>query len=204
MKLRPAHADPRPCAAGLRTLGPRGLGVVAITATLAVGVPVVAGTLVARRTDALAAQLGAAAGVEARIGSIDADLTGTLRLSAVSLGALFAAERIEASVALESLLSGQLAAEEIRVAAPRIAVEVDRDGDSDLARIVRRLAEHRRPNGARKPATARVRRVVVSSGTMTARIAGLGEIAADDVELVARSTASSCSRAAPSSSRCRA
>jgi hypothetical protein len=184
MTLRPAS---RQGVAWLRVSDRRGLGVsavTAVTAALAVGVPALAARLVAQRTDAFAAQLGAAAGVEVRIGSIDADLTGTLRLSGVALGTLFAAERIEASVALESLLSGQLAADEIRVASPRIAVEVDRDGDSDLARIVRRLAEHRRPGATRKPTAARVRRIVVSSGTMTARIAGLGEIAADDVELV--------------------
>ena len=82
-----------------------------------------------------------------------------IRLSDVALGELFAADAIEASVALDSLLSGQLGADEIRVAGPRVAIEIDRDGDSDLARLVRRLAH----GGSRRvPArTARVRRIVV-------------------------------------------
>jgi len=157
-----------------------------ITALTAVGVPIGAATLVTARTNALADHLGDAAGQRASIGSIDADLTGTIRLSEVSLGRLFAAERVEASVALESLLDGHLAADEIRVAGPRIAVDVGRDGDSDLARVVRRLAERRRKAApqASGGSQTRVRRIVVSSGTLTARIAGIGEVSADGVELV--------------------
>ncbi len=157
---------------------------VATTALLAVGLPIGAATIVRSRTQALAARLGTAAGVPARIGSLDADLTGTLRLSDVALGELFAAERVEASVALESLLSGHFSADEIRVAAPRISVEVTRDGDSDLARVVRRLAELRKKTGTASSGSTRVRRIVVSSGTLTARVAGLGEVSADRVELV--------------------
>src|SRR6478672_9816041 len=85
------------------------------TALLALGVPVGAAVYVGSRTQALADHLGAAAGVPARIGNVDADLTGTIRLSDVALGApsdgapigsmtrggeLFAADSIEASVAL--------------------------------------------------------------------------------------------------------
>jgi hypothetical protein len=166
MKIRPPHA------------------IAAVTVALAIGVPVGAAVVVRHRTDALAGHLGAASGVPARIGGVDADLTGTLRLSDVALGSLFSAERVEASVALESLLSGQLAPDEIRVAGPRIAVDVDRDGDSDLSRIVRRLAGRRRPSSGPAGDKPRIRRIVVSSGTLTARIAGIGEVAADGVELV--------------------
>ena len=157
---------------------------IATTAVLAVGVPIGAASIVRSRTQALADRLGEAAGVPARIGSLDADLTGTLRLSDVALGELFAADRVEASVALESLLSGQFSADEIRVAAPRIDVEITRDGDSNLARVVRRLAELRKKSGSSSRGAARVRRIVVSSGTLTARVAGLGEVSADRVELV--------------------
>src|SRR3954471_8725737 len=94
------------------------------TAALAIGVPTVAVAWVDHRTDQLADHLGTAAGVHAHIGAVDADLTGTVRLSDVSLGSLVAADSIEASVALESLLDGQLGADEIRVAGPRVAVEV--------------------------------------------------------------------------------
>ena len=112
----------------------------ATTALLAVGVPIGAAAFVGSKTCALAEHLGAAAGITATIGTVDADLTARIRLSDVRLGELFAADSIEASVALDSLLSGQLGADEIRVANPHVAVEVDRTGDSDLARVVRRLA----------------------------------------------------------------
>lgn len=152
----------------------------AATVVLAIGVPAAAAAWVGHRTDELAAHLGRAGGVPAHIGSLDADLTGTIRLSDVALGDLFAADAIEASVALESLLAGQLGADEIRVAAPRVSIEVDRDGDSDLARLIRRLAHA----GAHGTGPARLRRIVVGSGTLAAHVAGLGELTADDVELV--------------------
>ena len=150
------------------------------TAALAIGVPTASVAWVDHRTDQLADHLGSAAGISARIGSVDADLTGTVRLSDVALGTLVEADSIEASVALESLLDGQLGADEIRVAGPRVSLEVDRTGDSDLARVVRKLAHRGHPSGGK----SRVRRIVVSSGTLTAKIANVAEIAADGVELV--------------------
>jgi len=153
----------------------------ATTALLAVGVPIGVAHFVAGKTAALADHLGLAAGIPAQIGSVDADLTARIRLSDVRLGELFAADRIEASVALDSLLSGQLGADEIRVAGPRVALEIDRTGESDLARVVRRLA---RPAGHRDGTGTRLRRIVVSSGSLVAKIPGVGEVTADDVELV--------------------
>ena len=155
--------------------------ILAATAALALGVPIGAAAWVGGRTDALAAHLGATGGVAARIGRVDADLTGTIRLTDVALGELFAADSIEASVALQSLLEGQLGADEIRVAGPRAAIAIDANGDSDLSRLVRRFA-HAGTTHARSG--ARVRRIVVSSGALTAQVAGLGEVSADDVELV--------------------
>lgn len=143
--------------------------------------PVGASLFVSARTRELADHLGRVAGVPATIGRVDVDLTARLRLSELSLGELFSAEAVEASVSLDSLLSGQFGADEIRVATPRVAVEVDRTGDSDLARLVRRLAAssgHATTNGPR------VRRIVVSSGSLVAHVPGLGEISADGVELV--------------------
>lgn len=166
-------------------LSPHERNVLLATAALAIGVPTAAVAWVDHRTDQLADHLGSAAGVPARIGDVDADLTGTVRLSDVALGHLIAADSIEASVALESLLDGQLGADEIRVAGPRVAVEVDRNGDSDLARVVRKLAHGGHGGGA---GASRVRRIVVSSGTLTAKIAGIAELAADGVELVPDAT----------------
>jgi hypothetical protein len=156
--------------------------IAAVTVALAISVPVGAACWINARTRDLADHIGARGGIRATIGSVDADLTGTIRLTDVALGSLFAADRVEASVALDSLLAGHVSADEIRVASPRIAVEVDRDGDSDLARLVRRLG-HRDP-GSHATVRSRVRRIVVTSGTLTARVAGIGELSADDVELV--------------------
>jgi hypothetical protein len=79
------------------------------------------------------------------------------------------------------LLAGRLGADEIRVAGPRVAIDVSPDGDSDLARMVRRLAK---PGAMRGSGASKLRRIVVSSGSLIAHVAGLGELEADDVELV--------------------
>src|SRR4051794_26727999 len=105
----------------------------AATAAVALGAPVCAAAWVRHRTQQLAEHLGRASDVRAQIGGVDADLTGTIRLTDVSLGELFAAEAIEASVALSSLLDGSLGADEIRVAGPRVEISVDPSGDSDLS-----------------------------------------------------------------------
>lgn len=149
------------------------------TCACAIGIPVAAATFVSARREALAAELTAAGGVPAAIGGVDADLTGTIRLSDVAFGALVSAEAIEASVALTSLLDGTLRADEIRVASPRVAVAIDADGDSALARLAHRLLKPRAGTGP-----GRLRRIVVSSGALTAQVAGLGELSADGVQLV--------------------
>jgi len=156
------------------------------TAICAAGAPVTAAAWVSARTAALADHLGAAGGGVARVGAIDADLTGTVRLTDVAFGSLVAADAVEASVALDSLLSGTLRADEIRVAAPRVAIHVDSDGDSDLARLAHRLASRGRGHGGPGEPTVpgRLRRIVVSSGTLSAQIAGVGELAAAGVELI--------------------
>ena len=158
------------------------------TAVCAAGVPLTAAAWVAARTGALADHLGAAGGVAARIGGIDADLTGTVRLSDVALGSLLGAEAIEASVALDSLLAGTLRADEIRVAGPRIAIQADGDGNSDLARLLHRLVSGRDHAGEARAGDGRLRRIVISSGTLTAQVAGLDELAADGMELVPDAT----------------
>jgi hypothetical protein len=157
-----------------------------LTAVLAVGVPIGQACWLRSRTDDLAERLAVAGGVPVTIGSIDADLGGSLRLSDVAFGDLVSAEAIEASVGMSSLLDGQLRADEIRVDGPHVSIRADADGDSDVARLARRLAgsragaaaEHRPRLGAGRP------RIVVAGGTLTVRIAGLGELTADGVELV--------------------
>ncbi len=159
----------------------------AITAILAVGAPVGAASWITSRTDELATELGVAGGVPATIGTVDADLSGAVRLSDVAFGDLISADAIEASVGMGSLLDGQLRADEIRVDGPHVAVAVDGDGDSDLARLARALRGHK----SRRTASTgghQIRRIVVGNGTLVARIAGLGELTADEVELIPDST----------------
>jgi len=158
------------------------------TAVCAAGVPVTAAAWVRTRTAALAEHLGTAGGEVARIGAVDADLTGTIRLSDVVFGDLARVDAIEASVAIDSssdsLLAGTLRADEIRVAGPRVAIQIDGNGDSDLARLARRLLGKRPGAGDRGGGPGRLRRIVVSAGTLSAQVAGLGELTADGVELV--------------------
>jgi hypothetical protein len=154
--------------------------VLVATALLAVGVPVAASRWVSARTEDLADRLGTTGGVPARIGSVDADLSGAIRVSDIAFGELVTADAIEASVGMGSLLDGELRADEIRVEGPHVAIHVDADGDSDLARLARRFARR----GTKSKSPNRLRRIVVAGGTLTARIAGVGELTADDVELV--------------------
>src|SRR5262249_7334700 len=121
--------------------------ILAATAALAVGVPAGAAAWVRARTAAVAARISRAAGVPARIGGRDAGLPGAPRLSDVALGDRVPADAIEASVAMASLLDGRLRADEVRVEAPRVAISVDAGGDSDLARLARRLAGARASGG---------------------------------------------------------
>jgi len=154
------------------------------TAVCAAGIPLTAAAWVQARTAALADHLGAAGGGIARIGAVDADLTGTIRLSDLAFGDLAHVEAIEASVAIDSLLAGTLRADEIRVAGPRVAIQVDGNGDSDLARLARRLLGKRPGAGDGRAGPGRLRRIVVSAGTLSARVAGIGELTAEGVELI--------------------
>ena len=118
-----------------------------------------------RAPTTLAEHLGAAGGVPARIGSVDADLTGTVRLSDVALGELDrrrSQSRPRSRSTRCSTVSSR--ADEIRVAGPHLAIAVDRDGDSDLARLVRKLAHGGPAHGA-----ARSRHAFAGSSSARAR-----------------------------------
>ena len=160
---------------------PRERVVLGLVAAVAVGAPIGVAALVGARTRALADHLTAAGGAPARIGAVDADLTGSIRVRDVALGELVRADEIQASVAMSSLLSGQLGADEIHVINPHIAIRVDATGDSDLARLARKLAH---AGAGRGDANGRVRRIVVDSGSLSAHVDGVGDITAQNVELV--------------------
>jgi hypothetical protein len=154
------------------------------TAVCAAGAPVTAAGWVSARTTALAEHVGVTGGGVARIGGVDAGLTGTIRLSNIAFGDLVAADAIEVSVAPDALLAGTLRADEIRVTRPRVAIQVDGDGDSDVARLARRLLVRDRDAGNGSPGASRLRRIVVSAGTLSAHVAGIGELVAEGVELI--------------------
>lgn len=153
------------------------------TAILAIGAPVGAASWISSRTDDLADRLGEAGGVQTTIGTVDADLSGAVRLEGVAFGDILRADAVEASVGMGSLLDGQLRADEIRVDGPHVAITVDADGDSDLARLARRLRSHKPSKGSGGGGNP-IRRIVVADGTLVTKIAGIGELTADGVELL--------------------
>jgi hypothetical protein len=150
---------------------------------LAVALPVAAWAWVDYRTGVLRDRVQFVAKTPAHIGSIDADLTGCIRLSRVGLGSQFTASALEASVALPSLFAGELSAGEIRVARPRIFVHVDGNGDSDLAVLIQRFA---RTTGDQTTSVRKrgVRRISAHSGSLIARVDGFGEVSAKDLQLI--------------------
>lgn len=158
--------------------------VLALTATVAVAMPVAAFAWVDYQNDKLCDHIHRVAGVPAHIGSVDADLTGQIRLSEVTLGTQLSARAIFASIGARSMVTGDFGVDEIRVASPRVAIIVDRNGDTDLAVLLRRFG--RAKSRPQKP--PRLRRIAVDSGAFIARVAGIGEISATDVELVPNPT----------------
>jgi Transglycosylase len=161
---------------------------------ISLAVPLTGQALLARQVSALEDQLTRQAGVPCAIASVEAGLTGTLRIGEVRLGDMLNAEALEASMSWTSLLSGAGGArwaDEVRVVAPRLAISVDEAGESDLGRALGRLAAARRPRqGERPPAddARRIRRsprrIVVSEGELALTIAGVASLRASGVELV--------------------
>lgn len=157
--------------------------VLAVTCVLSIGAPVGAALYVEKRTSELSDRLTEAAELPAKVGGVDADLTGTVRLTDVSIGDLLSVDAVEGATSLESLLDGQVGVDEVRVDSPRVSIAIDANGDSDLARLARRM-QARRGGGGGEGGAARQRRVIVSGGHVHASIAGVGTLEADDVELV--------------------
>jgi hypothetical protein len=154
-------------------------------AALAVTAPLVLALHARTRCEVdLSGKLSALAGVTSRIGDVDAGLTGTVRLSDVAIGELFAARAIEARVALPSLLAGRLTADEVQVEAPALRAHVV-NGDVDLVRVMRRIAARRpaEPASPGDPGSRSVRRIVVTEGDLVITVDGAGTISASGVEL---------------------
>lgn len=172
------------------------LYLVATASVVALGLPCAAAAhLASRMTEDLEPALTAVLGEQVSIGSMEAGLTGELCLSEVRIGRVFMAGSIEASVALPSLLSGDLDADEIRVEEPRLMVRVDADGSSNLGRLVERAARHRAFLGGGgaaaddlpgAPSPKRARRIVVSGGDLLVNVDGWGEVQLSGVALSPR------------------
>lgn len=155
---------------------------------LAVAAPVAGHALLTRQVRSLEATLSQRAGVPCAIASVEAGLTGALRLRGVSLGDMLSADAVEASMSWRSLLSGALTADEIRVEGPRLSISVDATGESELARVLGRLAAARRWRASASSSSGEAahrapRRIVVSEGELRVTLAGAAEVRAAGVEL---------------------
>jgi hypothetical protein len=162
----------------------RDRAVLGLTGVVAAAVPLGLATYAEHRcARGLGDRLTALTGLPSRIGGVEAGLTGTVRLSDVAVGDLFAARAIEARVALPNLLAGRLSADEIQVEAPRLRARVV-GTDVDAANVMRRIASRRAARPARPAGGVRpVRRIVVTEGDLVVEVAGVGTLAASDVEL---------------------
>ncbi|MBK7538578.1 MAG: transglycosylase domain-containing protein [Myxococcales bacterium] len=159
-----------------------------VGAALATGIPLAGHATLGLYLDRLERGLSRRAALPCEVASVEAGLTGTLRLRGVKLGQLFAAEVVEVSTSWRSVLSGRMQIDEVRVEAPRLAISVSPDGSSDLARLLTQLASGRALGRgapaarARRPMTPR--RILVSEGDLTVTVAGVGSLRAQDVELL--------------------
>jgi len=134
--------------------------------------------------------LSRALGTSVEVGSIEASLTGAIRLEDVSVGSVFSARAVEGSVGMASLLAGQLRADEVRIERPHLRIRVDDQGHSNVERIVRNAAAARaRAAGEAGGASAagkserRPPRVVVSDGQLVLEIGNRGALRLADVQL---------------------
>ncbi len=166
----------------------RGWPALAAVAVAAAAVPLALRWLVEDRLRSrVAPRLSAALGEDVRIAGAEVGLTGTFRLSGVRVGTTVAADSVEASVGLGSLLRGTFAADELRVERPRLAARLTPDGRIDLQDLMRRARDARRRaarggGGGGRAGGDRVRRILVTGGELVVSVPG-GELRAAGVEL---------------------
>jgi Transglycosylase len=154
---------------------------------LSVAAPLSSYALLAHHIARLEDGLSQRTGVPCTIASVEAGLTGTLRLRGVRVGTMFAAEAVEASMSWASMLAGAMHVDEIRVETPKMAISVSATGESDLAQLVARVeGAHPRPTAAPHTGSTTPRRIVVSKGELALTVAGIGSFRAQSVELVPR------------------
>jgi hypothetical protein len=163
------------------------------TLALAVLLPVGAHRHLARRIDAdLAPALTALTNQPVRIGGVDADLTGAVRLRDVAVGKLMAADAIEAAVipSFEALAGGALRIREIRVERPRLHVRVDRLGRTDVEDLLGRVRAHLDARGsgltAARSEPRALPRIVVTRGALGVSLGDCGRAELRGIELLPR------------------
>jgi len=157
---------------------------------LALALPAIAAKIASSRLHGdVEPTLSRALGEPVTIGNVEASLSGSVRLSDLEVGGLLSASAVEASVGLDSLLSGHLGADEIRIESPRLRTRVDRSGEQRLRRLLQRgAAARRRATHSSSPEVAggpsRLRRILVTDGRLRVDLEGRGTIVLSEVALV--------------------
>lgn len=161
----------------------------AVGLALALAVPMAGALVLGHYRERIEQGLSRRAQVPCRLGAVDAGLTGELVLREVKFGPVFFAERITLATSWHSLWSGRLEVDEVEVAAPKATITIDANGQSELSRLVARMARSggdRASGGRARPRPPIPRRIVVSEGELAVTVAGLGSLRALEVELIPR------------------
>ena len=113
------------------------------TLILATALPLGARALVRHNTQTFAERLGDVAQVDARLESVEVDLSGQVHLRGLALGRIAELGRITASWSFDALLARSRRPDRVTVVDPRLAVRVDSDGSSSLSRLIGRIRANR-------------------------------------------------------------
>ena len=117
-----------------------------VTVALACAAPVAAARYLDHRIHAdLEPALTRATGVPTHVGAFEAGLTGNVTVRRLVVDDLLTADAVEAAVSLDSLLSGELTPDEIRVTHPRVRALADARGHEAWRQVLARLAARRTP-----------------------------------------------------------
>lgn len=158
-------------------------------AAVALAVPTAGSLVLGHYRDLIEQGLGRRAQVPCRLGAIEAGLTGELVLRDVALGEVLSAERITLATSWHSLWRGRLELDEVEVAAPKATLTIDAHGQSELSRLLGRMArpgDGRASGASARPRPPIPRRIVVSEGELAVTVEGLGSLRALEVELIPR------------------
>jgi len=152
-----------------------------VWAALALALPLAARAHLERGIDRdLEPALAGALGMPVAVGSLDATLTGVVRLSDLTAGPALSIEAVEAAFDPADLAAGDLDPSEVRLSRPRLRLAGA--GDPVWTRLRERLSRRRRGAG-RSAAPSRLRHLVVNGGLVEIELPRGGLIRAASVEL---------------------